>query len=557
MQMKIIAESAYNHMGKLDEVLALLQAAKESGAHYFTVQIMDPVAFSDVNYSKHQLYIDHNISFEDWAKVIKKGDETGLPVIPCPLDEKSLDFVFSLGIDLIKVHATDLTNPLFLKKIKERSQTRVILETQAATNFEIRYALSIIRDQVEALLTGYSNYPTELEDLNLDSLDFLKKEYGLPFGLADHSPTVTDIPLMALAKGCAYLEKHITLTRNNRNFDWQVSIYPEEFRILVEKVKLFRKALGNGVKHPVKNELPHRDVLYKKVLPDGSIKRADEAPSFVAHTIKGFSKDRVAIGIIARLKSQRLPKKVLADLGEEKLIEALYHNISQARRPTDIRLATSTLPADDELAEHCAELNIPVFRGHPDSVIDRLLDLAWESRSGIVLRVTGDNPFTSPELTDAIIELVRNEKVDYARVNNVPFGMSAEAFSVEYLWDLYLRMENPMVSEYLTWFVLLDEKCRKGCIDLELEGKELSLKNLSVDYPQDLEGCQKVLECAGKSKVSEVSLEEALRCSYELLTDKEDAYMKLPGGTTMLISEYIERWKNADYVVRKKYGIRN
>jgi len=511
--MIIIAESAYNHMGKLNEVLALLKAAKESGADYFTVQIMDPVSFSDVNYSKHQLYIDHNISFDDWAKVIATGNEIGLPVIPCPLDEKSLAFVFSLDIDLIKVHATDLTNPPFLNKIKERAQSKVILETQAATNFEIRYALSIIGDQVEALLTGYSNYPTEYEDLNLDSLDALKSEYGHPVGLADHSPTVTDIPLMALAKGCAYLEKHITITRNNRNFDWQVSIYPEEFRILTEKVKLFTKALGNSVKHPVENERPHRDILYKKVLPDGSIKRADDAPSFVAHTINGFSMDKVSIAIIARLKSQRLPKKVMAPLGDEQLIEALYNNISQARRPNDIRLATSTLPADDELADHCAGLNIPVFRGHPDSVIDRMLDLAWESKSGIILRVTGDNPFTSPELTDAIIELVRNDKVDYARVNNVPFGMSAEAFSTKYLWDLYLRMENPMVSEYLTWFVLLDETCRKGCIDLEWEGKELSLKNLSVDYPQDLEGCQKVLDCAGKSKVSEVSLEEALRCA--------------------------------------------
>jgi hypothetical protein len=133
--------------------------------------------------------------------------------------------------------------------------------------------------------------------------------------------------------------------------------------------------------------------------------------------------------------------------------------------------------------------------------------------------------------------------------------MSAEAFSTKYLWDLYLRMENPMVSEYLTWFVLLDKTCKKGCIDFEWKGKDLSLKNLSVDYPQDLEGCQEVLKCAGKSKVSEVSLEEAVRCANELLSDKEDVHMKLPGGTTMLISEYIERWKNADYAFRKKFEL--
>jgi N,N'-diacetyllegionaminate synthase len=406
---------------------------------------------------------------------------------------------------------------------------------------------------VEALLTGYSNYPTELEDLNLDSLDAMRREYGYPVGLADHSPTVTDVPLMALAKGCAYLEKHLTISRNNRNFDWQVSIYPEEFRIMVEKLKLFSKALGNGVKHPVVNEIPHRDVLYKKVLPDGSIKRADNAPGYIHHTIDSFSRDRVSIAIIARLKSQRLPKKVLADLGDEKLIEALFHNISQAKRPTDIRLATSTLTDDDDLAHHCSQMGIPVFRGHPDSVIDRMLDQAWEARSGIILRVTGDNPFTSPELTDAIVELVRNEGVDYARVNNVPFGMSAEAFSTKYLWELYLKMENPMVSEYLTWFVLLDPTCKKGSIDFEWKGKDVSLKNLSVDYPEDLEGCQAVLNCAGKSRVSEVGMAEVIQCAEKLLNDKEDAHMKLPGGASMLISEYLDKWKNTNYIVRKPF----
>jgi len=549
--MKIIAESAYNHMGKVEEVIALLRAAKASGADFFTMQIMDPPTFSVKEYSKHQLYIDHNISFDEWSQVFDEGEKIGMPIIPCALDEKSLDFVFSKGVKMIKVHATDMTNPPFLIKIKENKDVRVILETQAGTNLEIRFALSFIKDQVEALLTGYSNYPTEFEDLNLDSLDFLKKEYGLPIGLADHSPCIHEVALMAMAKGCSYLEKHITMTRNNRNFDWQVSLYPEEFQIFTSQMKLYSKALGTGVKHPVANEAPHRTVLYKKVLPDGSIKRADNAPDFITHKFSSFSKERAAIGIIARLKSQRLPKKVLAQLGDEVLIEALYNNIKRSKKATDVMLATSTVAADDELADYCASINIPVFRGHPESVIDRLLDLAWETKSGIVLRVTGDNPFTDVGLMDGIITMLQENDLDYARVNNAPFGVSAEAFSVKYLWELYIRLENPMYSEYLTWFVLLDEKARKGCIDVESNGKEFSLRNLSVDYPEDLEGCKKLLACAGKSKVSDVSVNELFDCAHKVLQDKKDVLMKLPGGQTILLSEYIHRWKTTPYVMRK------
>lgn len=542
-------------MGEIEEVIRLMHAAKKSGADYFTMQIMDPLIFSATDYAKHQLYIDHNISFDDWDKAFAESEKIDLPIIPCALDENALAYVLKKDVDKLKIHATDLTNPPMLETIAKHPNVKVILETQAATNFEIRFALNIIGNQVEAILTGYSNYPTEYEDMNLDSLDFLKSEYDLPVGLADHSPTVFEVPIMALAKGCAYLEKHITLTRNNRKFDWQVSCYPEEFQVMCSQVALFEKALGNGVKHPVANEVGHRDVLYKKVLPDGSIKRSDHAPTFVAHAIEGFAMDNVTIGIVARLKSQRLPKKVIADLGGEPLIGALYKNILQCKKVSHVTLATSTVPEDDELARICEVLNIPVFRGHPLSVIDRLLELAWKNKSGIILRVTGDNPFTDPGLTDGIISLIQDNDLDYAKVNNVPFGVSAEAFSTKYLWDLYLRLENPMTSEYLTWFVLKDETAKKGSIDLNFGDVDLSLRNLSVDYPQDLTDCQNVLAKSGASTVANVTLSKLLAATSDVVSNKTDNMMKLPGGVTMRISEYITAWKNTHYKVRKTVNV--
>ncbi len=550
--MKIIAESAYNHMGKAEELEALLAASKASGADYFTAQIMDPLSFSTIDYSKHQLYIDHNITFHEWEQIFIKAKESDIEFIPCPLDEKSLNFVLDHGSKLIKIHATDLTNRSLLEMIAARPTVKVILETQAATNFEIRFALSILGHNIEAILTGYSNYPTEFEDLNLDSIDFLKSEYGFPVGLADHSPTVTEIPLMALAKGCKYLEKHITISRNNRHFDWQVSLYPEEFRILTEKVKLYSKALGNGVKHPVKNELPHRTVLFKKVQPDASLKRSDGSYDYITNTIRTFQRNTATIGIIARLKSQRLPKKVLAQLGQEKLIEALYNNVKQSKETQNIYIATSTLPEDNELVEFANNQDLPVFRGHAISVVDRLLDLAWNTKSGVILRVTGDNPFTSPILIDEMIKLVRDQGMDYARAVSVPFGMSAEAFSTDYLWDLYLRIENPMDSEYLTWFVLLDDKCKKGCVELEYWDRDISFKNLSVDYPEDLQDCRRLLECTNSSHISNMNLKVVLDCASEKLRTKEDGLMKLPGGKTIRTSEYINMWMNIDYLAKKR-----
>ena len=63
---------------------------------------------------------------------------------------------------------------------------------------------------------------------------------------------------MVLAKGCDYIEKHITLTRNNRNFDYQVSLYPNEFSMMVSSLKHYSHALGRNFKHHDNNEQSFR-----------------------------------------------------------------------------------------------------------------------------------------------------------------------------------------------------------------------------------------------------------------------------------------------------------
>ena len=217
--MKTIAESAFNHNGSLPYTLDLAKAAKQAGADYFTVQIMDVAAFCVEDYSKYEIYENNTLSFDEWREVFFRCRELEIDVIPCVLDIPSFDFCYEEGFRFLKLHATDITNKTMLEKMATYSDVTFILETQCATNLEIKYALGIIGDQVTCLMHGFSNYPTEVEDLNLNSLDYLKEEFPqYTTGLADHSLDTTNIPLMVLAKGCEYLEKHITLTRNNRKF---------------------------------------------------------------------------------------------------------------------------------------------------------------------------------------------------------------------------------------------------------------------------------------------------------------------------------------------------
>lgn len=545
--MKIIAESAFNHNGNLEYLKDLAIASKVSKADYFTVQVMNARAFCVEDYSKYELYINTTFSESEWIDFFDFAKKESINIIPCVLEEQSFILCYSYGFRSFKLHATDITNIPFLQLIKEKGDCKLFLETQCSTYQDIEVGMEIISDFVECLFHGYSNYPTELEDLNLNAIDEYKNTFpGFNYGFADHSPTIKEVPLLALGKGYDYLEKHITLSRNNRNFDWQVSLYPDEFSIMVNSLDLYSKALGIATKHPVPNELSYRNILFKKVIPESAtLKRSDIGKDFLQDKYESLSKDKVGIALIARLKSQRLKRKVLKPFLEESIIQDLMVRLKTSKKVDVVKLATSALNEDHELVKVCGVENS--FVGHPISVLDRMLSFARKENVGGVFRVTGDNPFTDPNLIDMMVNLFVENDLDYCRVNNVPFGVSAELFSTSYLWNLYLHMENPLHSEYLSWFVLNDVSAKKGCVNYIPKDKRVPFVNLSVDYPEDYERVQKLLKRIDKKKANSITLDDIVKnldLNDIMDVNKE---IKLPEGKSILFNDYLELMNNVEY----------
>ena len=496
------------------------------------------------------------MSFAEWEEFFNFCKKISLEVIPCVLDIPSFDFCYANGFRFLKLHATDITNVKMLEKMATYDDISLILETQCATNLEVNFALNIIGDQIECLMHGFSNYPTEIEDLNLNTLDYFSSEFPkYKTGFADHSLDIDKIPLMVLAKGCDYIEKHITLTRNNRKFDYQVSLYPFEFSAMVALIRHYELALGKRMKHPSATELPYRDVMYKKVLDNGDFKRSDLGKDYITHTISSFNKENVGIALIARLKSQRLPLKVLKPFHNTFLIDFLYHRLGLSKKVNKTFLATSTLNEDAPLAQIGKENNYNLFLGHAVSVIDRMLELALQEGFGGVFRVTGDNPFTDPSLIDEMITMFVEKDLDYVRVNNVPFGVSAELFSTKYLWELYLNMDNPMNSEYLTLFVLEDENAKKGCIDIQSNIEDLKYINLSVDYEEDLQRAVSLINKIDKPDLSNISLEDVILNCNNFKREDKNKYIKLPENNQVKFSEFLNQLANQNYIIRKKITI--
>jgi sialic acid synthase SpsE/spore coat polysaccharide biosynthesis protein SpsF (cytidylyltransferase family) len=554
--MKIIAESAYNHQGNFDYLKQLALAAKKANADFFTVQMMNVEEFCTKEYSKYQLYKDTEFTESQWQELFEYCKVIQIDLIPCTLEKVSFDLAYNFGYRLVKIHGTDLTNDLFLTYIKEKGDCRIILETQCSTDYEIKRAVEKFGDIIDCLFHGFSNYPTEPNEQNLLALNYLKNRYNLPTGFADHSLDTQIIPCMVMALGCSYLEKHITINRSHRQFDYQVSLEPHEFSILVNTILHYKQTLGKPVKHPVKSEKGFRNILFKKYFGNGIFKRDNEGKTFIESEIDTFDKTNVTAALIARLKSKRLKLKVMKPFGEHESIVSLYERLkANCKNIRHIELATSYLLEDEPLADLFEKKELPHYEGHPESVIDRLLEVAIKNKSAAVFRVTGDNPFTDPILMDRMVAIFQEQDVDYVRVNNVPFGISAELFKTSYLWKLYLKMEDPFVSEYLSWFVLNDEECDKACIEFKDKRDFVKYVNLSIDYPEDYEYATEVLTKINKIPFNSITLNDVLKnISNKHVVDVSKA-IKLPGGVNMLYSDYMTLIDTTQYVYKETYSL--
>jgi sialic acid synthase SpsE len=85
-----------------------------------------------------------------------------------------------------------------------------------------------------------SRYPCPTEDLNLQTISFLRERYGITAGFSDHS-IGTESAIAAAALGACVIEKHFSFDRSLWGSDHKVSLTPDELRQLVEGVRNVRE----------------------------------------------------------------------------------------------------------------------------------------------------------------------------------------------------------------------------------------------------------------------------------------------------------------------------
>jgi N-acetylneuraminate synthase/N,N'-diacetyllegionaminate synthase len=241
------------------------------------------------------------LTHEDFDALRELCRATGIRFLSSPFDLASLEFLLARGQETVKLGSGELTNEPMLERLGAAG-VRVILSTGMAGLGEVETALDVLRRagcRDVVLLHCVTQYPTPIDQVNLNAMVTLRRAFGVPVGYSDHTPGI-EVAVAAAALGAVVIEKHLTLDRNAPGPDHAASSDPAEFAAAVRAIRNVEACLGDGIKRPAACELENLRIARKslvatRTLPAGTILQAGDltikrpgdgiAPAHLPHVI--------------------------------------------------------------------------------------------------------------------------------------------------------------------------------------------------------------------------------------------------------------------------------
>ncbi len=247
----VVGEIAGAHDGKIDRMKKLIEIAADANVDAVKFQIFRADQLVTKDHPKHPGFTEKEYSHDEWKKITDYAKSLGLVVFADVFDKESLDIAVDCGIQAFKLHSTIISDVLLVRDIAQTKKT-IMLGIGGSTYDEIKEALEIFKQEGNniVLIAGYQNFPTKLEDSNLNIIPYLQSEFNCVVGYADHCDAHTDmalhLPLLAVIKGARLIEKHFTIDRSLKQTDYFSSLNPDELKKLVQLSKDIPKVFGKS-----------------------------------------------------------------------------------------------------------------------------------------------------------------------------------------------------------------------------------------------------------------------------------------------------------------------
>jgi N,N'-diacetyllegionaminate synthase len=327
----IVAEAGVNHNGSIDLAKQMIDMALEAGVDAVKFQTFKTENLVSKNAPKADYQKFSTGSSESQFSMLKRLEldenahkilfaycrEKRIQFLSSPFDLDSIDLLNKLGMEIFKIPSGEITNLPYLRKIGGLNK-KVIMSTGMADLKEVEDALNILKNAGTELknitvLHCTTEYPTPIEDVNLQAMLTITRAFGVSSGYSDHTLGI-EVPIAAVALGAQVIEKHFTLDKKMEGPDHKASVEPDELKAMVNAIRNIEKALGNGIKKPSTSEHRNKTIVRKSIVAACDIKKGE------VFTKNHITVKRPGTGISPMRWDEIVGKKSSKDYHEDDLI---------------------------------------------------------------------------------------------------------------------------------------------------------------------------------------------------------------------------------------------
>lgn len=231
-------------------------------------------------YGEHRAFLE--LSDEEHLEIYNHAKSLGLDFVETLCAKGCLSLLKLFTPDKLKVASRDLTNLPLLSAMAE-TKIPIILSTGMAGKRELDDALDVITRYHSdiSILHCVSQYPTHPDNLNLNTILYLKEHYGqYRIGFSDHTIGIS-APVVAIGMGAEIIEKHITIDRRMKGTDQAGSLGPDGVNRMIRDIRVAEHWMGTKELYIDKSvasakEKLERSIASKHRLPKGHVITADD-----------------------------------------------------------------------------------------------------------------------------------------------------------------------------------------------------------------------------------------------------------------------------------------
>ena len=310
----IIAEAAVEHLGSIHAAKRMADAALECGADIIKYQMHLPeheMLEGQIKFwggSLDEILDKYNLSIDDHVELINYCSKIGIQYLCTPFCKEAVKVLNSIGVDGYKTGSGELNNFPMMKEIANTKKP-VIVSTGMSTESEISATVKFLKNEgVNFLITNCTSiYPSPYNTINLKYISTMREKFDVHIGHSDHSQSIWTA-IAAIPFGAKVIEKHFTLSKALKGPDYEVSLEPINFKLMVDGIRAVEAAIGTGEKEIFNDEVNVRKWAHHSIVTTKPIKKGEIL------SLDNVSVKRPGGGIPSSLLSDVLGKVAAKDI---------------------------------------------------------------------------------------------------------------------------------------------------------------------------------------------------------------------------------------------------